>query len=90
MSKHCPTAPCACAHLPSILQVKALAISTALTGAIGALALGGLKYGGLGARDIAEVASWRGAIQAAQCHRASIHSSLTGFMPQRLSTLAAQ
>ncbi|CAL5223660.1 g6206 [Coccomyxa viridis] len=49
--------------------VKALAISTALTGAIGAVALAGLKYGGLGAKDVADVASWRGAIQAGQYHR---------------------
>lgn len=49
--------------------MKALAISTALTGAIGAVALAGLKYGGLGARDIADVASWKGAMQAGQYHR---------------------
>ena len=49
--------------------MKALAISTALTGAIGAVALGGLKYGGLGAKDIADVASWKGAMQAGQYHR---------------------
>ena len=48
------------------LQVKALAISTALTGVIGAVALAGLKYGGLGAKDIA---SWNGAMQAWLYHR---------------------
>ena len=51
------------------LQAKALAISTALTGVIGAAALAGLKYGGLGAKDIADVASWRGAMQAGEYHR---------------------
>ena len=49
--------------------MKALAISTALTGMIGAVALAGLKYGGLGAKDIADVASWHGAMQAGQYHR---------------------
>ena len=51
------------------LQVKALAISTALTSVVGAVALAGLKYGGLGAKDIADVASWKGAIQTGQYHK---------------------
>ena len=50
-------------------QVKALAVSTVVTGALGAVAITGLKHGGLGARDMADIATWRGAMQAGQYHR---------------------
>ncbi|CAK0740769.1 hypothetical protein CVIRNUC_001275 [Coccomyxa viridis] len=51
------------------IAVKALAVSTVVTGAVGAVAIIGLKHGGLGARDMADIATWRGAMQAGQYHR---------------------
>ena len=54
------------------MQVKALAVSTVVTGAVGAVAIIGLKHGGLGARDMADIATWRGAMQAGQYHRVKL------------------
>ena len=68
------------------MQVKALAVSTVVTGAVGAAAIIGLKHGGLGARDMADIATWRGAMQAGQYHRVK-HCADLPFSDQCILTL---
>jgi len=52
-----------------VLQVKALAVSTAATAAVGTAALVAMNCIGMPSREVADVSSWQGAILVMQQHR---------------------
>lgn len=57
------------------LQVKALAVSTAATAAVGAAAYVALQCSGMQSKDMADVSSWKGAVIVLQQHRVRYKAS---------------
>ncbi|KAK9917241.1 hypothetical protein WJX75_002213 [Coccomyxa subellipsoidea] len=51
------------------IAVKALAVSTAATAAVGAAAIIALQFTGMQSKDVANVSSWQGALLMMQQHR---------------------